>query len=103
MRRFLLLIFLFPLLPVIALAADDTHVGLLGNQLPYSDFNLWQRPDGAFPELLETLKSQGDLTFSLQRARDVEQLAQMLREHKIAMALPPPLTTPPPGVLVSHP
>lgn len=103
MRRFLLLIFLFPLLPVIALAADDTRVGLLGNQLPYSDFNLWQRPDGAFPELLETLKSQGDLTFSLQRARDVEQLAQMLREHKIAMALPPPLSTPPPGVLVSHP
>ncbi|CAI2092422.1 response regulator [Serratia ficaria] len=94
--------FLALLLPA-CVAADDITVGLLDDKLPYSDFNLWQRPVGALPELLETMETHGALHFSLQPAESIEQLTQQLHEHKVAMVLPPPLAVPPDGILISNP
>ncbi|KGT89125.1 histidine kinase [Erwinia typographi] len=98
----LLLLFAL-LLPAWASAADDITVGLLDDKLPYSDFNVLQQPGGALPELLSTLEVHGSLHFSLQPADSTAQLTQMLYDGKISMVLPPPLTAPPAGVLISNP
>ncbi|OPJ99464.1 hypothetical protein [Serratia marcescens] len=97
-----LVAFLALWLPAFA-AAENITVGLLDDKLPYSDFNVWQRPTGALPELLDTLETHGTLRFSLQPAENIGKLTQMLHEHKVAMVLPPPLAVPPDGILVSHP
>lgn len=97
-----LVAFLALLVPAFA-AAENITVGLLDDKLPYSDFNLWQHPTGALPELLDAIETHGTLRFSLQPAENVGKLTQMLREHKVAMVLPPPLAVPPEGILVSHP
>lgn len=91
------------LLPACVSAADDITVGLLDDKLPYSDFNVLQRPGGALPELLSTLEAHGTLHFSLQPVASTGQLTRMLSDGKISMGLPPPLTAPPAGVLISHP
>jgi len=100
MKRLLLLGLL---LPTLAGAVDKISVGLLDDRAPYSNFNVWQRADGALPELLNALSIPGQIRFTTQPAADLEQLTQLLQQRKVAMVLPPPLSIPPPGVLVSHP
>lgn len=99
--RFVLLVSL--LLSALVNAAEKITVGLLDDREPYSDFTVWQRADGALPELLELLSIPGQTHFTLKPATDMTQLEAMLAQRKVAMILPPPLSTPPPGVLVSRP
>ncbi|CAI1509951.1 Virulence sensor protein BvgS precursor [Serratia ficaria] len=99
--RWLLLLVLFP--PALATAADNVEVGLLDDRAPYSDFSLWGRAEGALPELLNLLSRPGQLQFELKPASSLLQLETMLQERNIRMVLPPPFSTPPPGVLVSLP
>lgn len=100
--RYLLLLCI--MLPLQVSAAKNLDVGLLDNQLPYSNFNIWGHPDGAQFELLDALSAHGNiLTFSPQPANNMAQLIQMLLSHKIAIALAPPMSIPPTGILISKP
>jgi len=100
MKRLLLLCFLFP---SYIYAKENVDVGLLDERAPYSYYNILQHASGALPELLEQLSAPGEIVLTPKPAKDLEQLTDMLRNNDIDMALPPPLSPPPPGVLVSHP
>ncbi|AFI89645.1 response regulator [Pectobacterium parmentieri] len=97
------LLLLALLLSSLAGAADEIDVGLLDDRAPYSDFNVWQHASGALPELLDSLSVPGQLHFTSKPATDLAHLKQMLQQRKVQVVLPPPLSLPPPGTLISHP
>lgn len=100
MRRLFLLGLL---LPATLSAANNLRVGLLDDRAPYSDFNMLSRPDGALPEILELLSVPGKVPLTPVPAMDLPQLENMLLKREVSMVLPPPLSTPPDGVLESRP
>ncbi|OPJ90684.1 histidine kinase [Serratia marcescens] len=99
MKRLLLLSLL---VSTLAAAADHITVGLLDERGPYSSFNSLQHASGALPELLGHLSLPGEIAITPKPANNLTELVDMLRENTIDMALPPPLSVPPPGILVSH-
>lgn len=96
------LLFLCLLVSTLADATVHITVGLLDEPGPYSHFNSLQHASGAIPELLDHLSSPGEIAITPKPATNLTELANMLRENAIDMVLPPPLSVPPPGVLVSH-
>ncbi|EPF0317222.1 ATP-binding protein [Enterobacter chuandaensis] len=84
-------------------AADSFYVGMLDDRAPYSDFGVLERADGVLPELLELLSVPGEIEFVPKSASDLPQLTKMLQQGDVLLALPPPLSPAPPGVLVSQP
>lgn len=95
---------LLTLLPAWVWASGYIQIGLLDDHLPYSDFDANHQLQGAATDLLSALAAQNGLHFTTQAASSHAQLAQMLNEQSIQLALPPPQSSPPPpGILVSHP
>jgi hypothetical protein len=92
------------LLPAWGWSAEPLQIGLLRDRLPYSDLDAQRQPQGAASELLNVLSTQSGLHFSAQAASNRDQLAQMLSQQRIQLALPPPQSSPPPtGILLSKP
>lgn len=99
--KYVLLMALLQPLPVIA--TQTIEVGILDERAPYSDFNLWMKAEGALPELLNLLSEQGIIQFVPEGASDLRHLEAKLAEQSVNVILPPPLSVPPEGMLVSHP
>lgn len=91
------------LLPLPVKAAQIIEVGILDERAPYSDFNLWMNAEGALPELLNLLSEQGVIQFVPKAATDLRHLEAKLAEQHVNVILPPPLSVPPEGTLISHP
>lgn len=101
MMRWLLLVSLLHAIQAQA-GKDIIKVGMLDDQVPYSDFNILHSAEGALPELISLLSSKEQIQFIPIPASGLPDLEQMLLTKKVKMVLPPPFSIPPSGVLVSH-
>lgn len=84
-------------------AVDEVDVGLIDDNAPYSDFDVWKRAEGMLPGLIDLLTNPDRIIFKYKPIDNLENLIKSLKEHKFNVAFPPQFSTPPDGILVSDP